>query len=345
MCRVGRRMRTVEHRSWLRARVWGLSALLLAVSMVVAACENRAEGEPPHPREPLARRLQVMTTNYPLYEFAGVVGGDRVDVALLLPPGMEAHDFDPTPRDIERIARADLLLYNGAGFEPWIDRALPALATGAGGPKEAGGPRAVDVTAAVALPDVEGEVVHDHEEEGRPDPHVWLDPRQAAGQVRAILTALTGLDPGGQAYYAENAGRYLDELAGLDREFAAGLKDCARRDLVVQHAAFNHLARRYGLRQVAISGLSHEMEPTPRQMAELVAFARERGVRAIFAETLVDSRVAGVLAAEAGATLLSLHPIENLTAGELTRGETYLSLMRGNLDNLRRGLGCGGSGS
>lgn len=345
-----------------RTRAGVLLAVLLTVALVATACSRGpAAGERARPAPEPRPKLTVLATIFPLYEFTRVVGGDRVEAGLLLPPGVEAHDFDPSPRDIERIARADLFLYNGAGFEPWVDRVLEAA-------QASGGVRGLDATATIALLDVEAEVVgpaedhghdlgHDHDQGhdydaehddhvhvaiGRPDPHVWLDPRRAAQQVEGILRALVELDPEGEAVYAANARAYLAELEALDAEFVAGLRDCARWDLVVQHAAFGYLARRYGLHQVAISGVTPEMEPTPRQLADLVAFARERGVRAIYYEALVDSRVAETLAAEVGAEALLLHPLENLTAGDSARGETYLSLMRQNLVNLRRGLGCGG---
>jgi zinc transport system substrate-binding protein len=156
-------------------------------------------------------------------------------------------------------------------------------------------------------------------ERGAVDPHVWLDPALARTQVELIRRGLARVDPRNAPAYEDNARAYAARLAALDARFAAGLRDCPRRDVITSHAAFGYLARRYGLRQIPVMGLAPESEPSPADLAALTRIARERHVRYVFFETLVSSRLAQTLAREVGAETLVLNPIEGLTAREARR--------------------------
>ena len=348
-----------------------LGWLLIGASLWLVACAGQPQGAgmPANASEgnadqPERDRPVVVTSIYPLYAFARAVGGDRIEAVLLLEPGMHAHDFEPTPRDLERILAADLLLYNGAGFEPWIERVISTV-------QAQGGPRVVDVSAGIRLRDAAAATAstevpphgggssgadgaprpspghdehladdrHEHAS-GQADPHVWLDPQRAQKQVEAILQALQELDPEGAEGYAARARALQDELAEIDAALSAGLAQCRHRELVVPHAAFGYLADRYDLRQIAIGGLAPEIDPSPQELARLAAHLRDLGVRVVFSEALLDDRVVKTLAAEIGAEVLPLHPLENLSAEEAARGESYRSLMLQNLEHLRQGLEC-----
>lgn len=261
----------------------------------------------------------MVTSFFPLFDFARKVGGDRVEVVNLVPAGVEPHDWEPRPGDVRAIDGARVFIYNGAGLEPWLDRVLGSLENR----------KPITVEASKGIPLLDG------------DPHVWLDPVHAQTQVRAIAAALAEADPAGRAAYEANAGLLIGELQRLDREYAEALGRCARRDVVISHAFFAYPAQRYGLRQVPVTGgLSPEAEPTPKQVADLARFARERGVRAIFFETLVSDRLARTLAAEVGAEALVLNPIEGLTPEEEAAGKDVPALIRENLASLKRGLDC-----
>lgn len=342
------------------AHRWAGAVAVCVCALALAGCV---------PRQPAQRsaaapageesRLAVVVTLYPLEEFAREVGGDRVAVSSLLTPGVHAHDFEPTARDLERLLASDLFVYNGAGFEPWVPEVVGTLAAAPDGP------RVLDASAGLALrpydePGLEdahdhaGEAGHDHRDEhghghkaevggvrGQvADPHVWLDPLRALRQLETVRDALVELDPAEADAYRARAAAYAERLRALDREFAAALRSCRSRELVVQHASFGYLAERYGLRQVSVAGLAGTDEPGPRRLKELVEWMRVRKVTAMFYEQRVDTRLAEALAEEAGAETLALHSLENLTAEERARGETYLSLMRANLGQLVRGLGC-----
>jgi zinc transport system substrate-binding protein len=272
-------------------------------------------------------RLTVAASFYPLAYAAERVGGDRVDVWNVTPPGTEPHDVELSPRDVQRIREADVVLYLGSGFQPAVEEA----AEGADG-------RAVDLLEGIQLAEAPDEAADEHadeqpEESGehRLDPHVWLDPRLYARIARRIAREL-----GGEGRAAE----LTEELAELDRELDAALRACEQRVLVTNHAAFGYLARRYRLEQVPISGLSPEAEPSPRELEEAVENVRELGASTIFTEELVSPDVAETVARETGATTALLSPLEGLTEDQAERGEDYFSLMRANLRELREGLRC-----
>jgi zinc transport system substrate-binding protein len=252
-------------------------------------------------------RTHVVAGFYPLAFAAERIGGARVSVTNLTPPGAEPHDFELTPQDVARLQRADLVLYLSHGFQPAVEKALD----GARGAK---------------LDALDGIALH-----ADADPHVWLDPVLFAGVVRRIGAAL---------HSPARAKRLADELGGVDREYRRGLADCRQRELVTTHAAFGYLAARYRLHQIAITGIEPEAEPGAHSLADLVQRLRRDHVKTVFVEKLVSARLADTVAHEAGAGTAVLDPIEGLTKDEADRGETYFTLMRRNLATLRKALGC-----
>jgi zinc transport system substrate-binding protein len=250
----------------------------------------------------------VVASFYPLAFAAEEIGGDRVDVHNLTPAGAEPHDLEVSPRDVAEVHDADLVLLLGRGFQPQLEDAAGS------------GPNVL------RLLDTPGLALHPNG-----DPHVWLDPLRYAKIVARI----------GRAFGDESAAaRLVDRLHALDSEYRRGLAHCERRDIVTSHEAFAYLAERYGLRQIAITGISPEAEPEPGELARVVALARERGVTTIYFETLVSPRIAETVARETGTKTAVLDPIEGLTKDAVARGENYFTRMRANLHALEQGLGC-----
>ena len=264
----------------------------------------------------------VVATIYPLWEFARQVAGDRATVVSLVPAGVEPHDWEPAPRDVSQVRRAAVFVYSGTALDGWAEKLLADLTDRRGVVVNARGGLSVLTVGGVT------------------DPHVWLDPTLARAQVLAIAGGLEQADPAGRAVYAENAKAFVARLDALDLEFAAGLADCARREIVTSHAAFAYLARRYRLTQVPVMGVSPEAEPSPADLAAIVRTARRLKVTHVFYETLVSPRLAETLSREIGATALPLDPIEGVSPAEAAAGTGYLQLMRANLANLRTALGC-----
>jgi zinc transport system substrate-binding protein len=256
-------------------------------------------------------RISVVAAFYPLAYAAEEIGGERVAVRNLTPPGAEPHDVELSARDVERIRSADVALYLGSGFQPAFERAVE----GARG-------EAVDLLDELTLIDRQDDGV---------DPHVWLDPLRYADLARRVGEVLERPEP---------AALLAERLGALDAEFEHGLAECARREIVTSHSAFGYLADRYGLEQVAISGLTPEAEPTPRDLEQIVREVRKRSATTVFFEPLVSPRLAETVAREAGVRTAVLNPIEGLTKEELAGGKNYFSLMRTNLAALREALGC-----
>jgi len=317
----------------VRAPRHAAAALALAATAVVAA--------------PDAARLRVVTTIFPLADWARAVGGDRVEVLQLLPPGVEAHTFAPSPRDVARLRDAGLFVFCGPAMEPWA----ADLAAGAGlaGARLFQADRHVTPLASTGAPPdaahLHGPACdhgHAHGPAGDTDPHFWLDPPAAAGVVEALATAFAAADPDGAGGYRQRAEAYVAELRTLHADFETLVRGAASRTVVYGgHPAFGRFARRYGLDFVSpYEGFSPDAKPGPRALASLVRRMRELGTRVVYHEELIEPRVARVLADEAGARLELLHGIHNRTADEQRAGATYLSLQRANLAKLRESLGA-----
>jgi zinc transport system substrate-binding protein len=272
-------------------------------------------------------RAPIVASFYPLAEAAQRIGGDCVDVTNLTPPGVEPHDLELAPDDVEAIATAAAVLTIGGGFQPAVEEAT-ADAEGAV-------IDAVDI-AGSTLPVPSGEAGQGLSF----DPHLWLDPGGWAEIVRGIGSDLAEVLPA-SCDVAANADAYATELERLDAEFAEGLARCDRTLIVTNHAAFGYLARAYGLTQEGISGLEPDAEPSAQRIAELRDLVEREGVTTIFTEELVPPEVADTLASEAGVTVAVLHTLEGLTDEELAAGADYRSQMRENLATLEEALGCG----
>ena len=244
-------------------------------------------------------RKTVVAAFYPVAYAADRVGGSEYHVENLTPPGVEPHDLELTAQTVGRIESADIVLYLGHGFQPAVEDAARA----------AKGTR-VDVLAGLPL--------HDS------DPHVWLDPVLYERVVRKIARALD-----------RPAGALLTQLHQLDAQYRRGLRDCKRDEIVTSHEAFGYLSQRYGLKQVAITGITPESEPSPQRLAQVIRLVRRTHATTVFFERLVSPRLADTVAREVGARTAVLDPIESAESGQ-----TYFTLMRANLAALRKALAC-----
>lgn len=309
-------------------------ALLVTALAVLAGCSTSG-GTGPAFQEG-SGKLKVAASFYPVYEIVRQVGGEKVDVINLVPAGTEPHDWEPTASLMKTLNKASVLVYSGLGMEPWVPKTLKSIDNKSLIAVEAG--KGAELLKAEAH---EGEDGHGKEAGAEWDPHVWLDPQGAVHQVKVVRDALIQADGANKAVYEANAAAYIEKLTALDQEYKSGLSACGKKEFFTSHAAFSYLANRYGLEQHAIMGLSPDAEPKPKEMAEIIAEAKERKMKYIFFETLVSDKVAKVVAREIGAQTLVLNPLEGLTDDELKAGKNYLSVMRENLANLKTALECG----
>jgi zinc transport system substrate-binding protein len=302
--------------------------LVLASALTLSACGGAADA-------PVAATgggggLHLVASFYPLQWAAEQVAGPGVSVGSLTKPGAEPHDLELTPQDVATVSDADLVVYL-KGFQPAVD---DAVAQGAAD-------RSFDVSTAANLnltyTPIEAGQQHG-DEAGATDPHFWLDPLRLAAVGDALAARLRTLDPTHASRYQANAAALRSKLETLDRDYKAGLADCANPDLVTSHNAFGYLAQRYGLTQVGITGLTPDEEPKPGDLAGVAKFVEKNHVRTIYYETLVSPAIAKTVAAETGARTEVLDPIEGLTRA--SQGADYLQVMRANLANIRKGQPC-----
>lgn len=305
-------------------RLFKKSVTMLAVSgLMLSGCGAATQTASDTAAQKSDNKIKVITTFYPMYDFAKNIAGDHADVTALIPSGVEPHDWEPTQKDIEAIAKADVFVYNG-GVESWVADTLKSVNNEK--------LQVVEASQGIAL--MEGiEEEHDHL-----DPHVWLDPVFAQKQVRTIEAALEQADPNHKDDYKKNADAFISKLQALDKEYRDTLSSAKRKEFVTQHAAFGYLAKRYGVKQIPIAGLSPDVEPSPSELVEIVHFAKEHQVKTIFFETLVSPKVAETVAKEIGAKTAVLNPIEGLTEEEKANNLDYLGIMKKNLNELAKAL-------
>src|SRR5919201_3064301 len=259
-------------------------------------------------------RRTVVAAFYPLAFAAERVGDGKVAVTNLTPAGAEPHDIELTPREVADLQKADVVLYLSHEFQPAVQEAV----AGASGKR-------VDLLSGIGLRRGVGE------EAGKSDPHVWLDPVLFARIVDRV-GAVLGQPRRSRALVAR--------VLALDRLYRSGLAHCASRDFVTSHAAFGYLAALYHLHQIPITGIDPESEPSPQRLQALIELVRREHIHTVFFERLVSPRLAETIARDAGAQARVLDPIEGLTPAEQHQGQTYLTLMRQNLAELRAALGC-----
>ncbi len=300
-----------------------LAAIAVVIPLAMVATIYTGSQPQAQTATPAKNKLKVVTSFYPLYDFASHIAGNRANVSSLIPPGVEPHEWEPTLNDVRRVRDADILVINGAGFEGW--------STGIG--------------AKTLVNTTEGLDLRLTQNDGRDhtvvNPHIWLDPIFAKHQVDMMRTAFARADPANAEYYDENAKKFSAELDALDSSIRQDLASCKKSDFISFHDAFKWFAQRYGLVQHSIQGISPEGEVLPQKTQETVNLARSLGLKVIYSENLVDSRLSDVIASEIpGAKVLVLSPIEGISNTEKANGIRYIEKMKENLANLKDGLEC-----
>lgn len=277
------------------------------------------------------QKIVALASFYPLYEFTKEVGGDKVDISLIVPSGVEPHDWEPTIQDLQKMQKSDLIVINGIGFESWIND-IESINSDA---------MIVDTSKGISIIGKEEERGDDHEEEGEEvhqdntlgDPHIWLDPISAKQQVDTIANALVTLDPLNKNYYIENADSFKNKLDSLDNKIRTGLSSC-NQDFIAFHNAFSYFVDRYGLHQHTIlSSGGLQEEPTAKNLENTIKLAKELNINVIFTEEAIDARTSKVIADEIGGKISILSPLEVV---DFQKG--YIERMEQNLQNLKEAL-------
>lgn len=314
--------------------------LILLVSIIITAsgCTSSKSSSPL-----VEGKINVITSFYTIYDITRNIGGEHVNVINLVPAGVEPHDWSPKSQDMDNISKSQLFIYNGSGFEGWVDDFFSSLSKdnklvtveASQGVKLI----AADPNAAHEEEESEHEEeAAEHDHDANVDPHTWVSPHSAIQMAENIKNALTKVDKAHQAVYEANYAAYVTKLEALDNQFKIELLAAPKKDIVVSHQAFAYLCRDYGLNQVAIMGLTPEAEPRGQDLLNITKFVKEHEVKYIFFEELVSDKLALTLANEANIDTLVLNPLEGLTEEEVAAGEDYISTMENNLQNLLKAL-------
>lgn len=343
------------------SKVFITAAALLLMLIGLAGCGKGADSG----GQIVEGKVNVVTSFYPIYEFATAIGGEQANVINLLPVGVEPHDWTPRSQDILSTSKAQLFLYNGAGLEGWVPNFLKGMGSDAK-------VLTMEVSQGIQLINAEGDDGHnhgasgseDHEHEGEEhahegeehadehatdehadtateavpshhiDPHTWVSPKSAKTMAANIKDAYIKVDPEHKNDYEARYADLAKKLDELDAKFTEALSKTSKKEIVVSHQAFGYLCRDYGLTQHAIMGLSPDAEPRAQDLVALSKLVKEEGIKYIFFEELVSDKLAKTLAGEAGVETLVLNPVEGLTKEQQKAGDNYFSLMEKNLQNL-----------
>lgn len=329
-----------------------LIALTVAL-VLITACQKKETVQ----SGPKTKKIKIATTLFPLYDFVRTIAGDRADVSLLLPPGMEAHDFNPKPSDIISLKNSDLLIYTNEYMETWLKDILPILTEnhntvlnscqGINLAEEGEhGHEAEEHEHHEAERDHEKhEAEHDadqehHHNHGGIDPHTWLDFELAATMIDNIAASISAKDSTNTALYKHRADSLKQKIVELDSRFAEMIKNSRLKKIVYGgHNAFSRFSQHYGIEFLSpFKGFSPAAEPTPKEISELIKTITKDQIKYVFYEEILSPKTAQIISGQTKTELLKLHGVHNLTADEITRGETYLSLMEFNFKQLEMGL-------
>jgi len=265
------------------------------------------------------KKLIIVTTLFPVYDFAKSVGGDMVEVTLLVPPGTEPHEYEPTASDIININNADVFAYTGGFMERWVPGILGSVTN-----KNL---EAVNMSEGTEI--VEG------------DPHIWLDFDHDRIMVKNIADAIVRKNPENKNYYEKNLEDLLSKIDKIDYDYKMTIFLCKSKEIVYGgHYAFGYLVRKFGLGYIAAQGLSPDSEPTAKDLIELTNQVRKNSVEYIFYEELASPKVAETISNETGAEMLLLNNLESLPRDEIASGKTFIDAMYENLNNIKTGLDC-----
>lgn len=297
---------------------------IIAIAVVIPLSSFAVYGTNPNTESISSEnsKLQVISSFNPLHEFAKNIGQDKVDVILLVPVGVEPHDWEPTIKDVQKMQTSDLIIINGIGFEDWVDNLDENYYQGT----------IVDTSNGILVKESDKDEHGDEHDNESGDPHIWLNPVYAKIQVQNIADAFSKHDPQNQQYYQSNAESYIEELNLLDSQIRNELSSC-NSDFIAFHDAFSYFADEYDLHQhTIISSNDPHGEATAKTLENVISTAKELNIKIIFSEETADTRTSQTIAHEIGGKVLVLSPLEVASEG------TYISKMTQNLENLQEAL-------
>ncbi len=304
--------------------------IIFLIFFIFTSCEKRDAKT-----QERTKKISIVTSLFPLYDFAREIAKDRANIIMLLPPGMETHSFDPRPSDISALHNADVFIYTNIYMEPWVENILKGISN----------QNLLIIDSSIGVNFLKAEDHHAHKKKhkhGLLDPHIWLDFSNARIMIDNISEGLIKKDPNNADFYRNNAERYKTRLVEIDDKFKKSLTNC-KKDIFISggHLSFAYLAKRYNLRYIsAYDSLSPETEPKPKSLTKIIATIKQQELGHIFYEELITPRIAETISKETGVSLLMLNAAHNISKDEFASGATFTSLMEKNLQNLMVALQC-----
>ena len=329
----------------MNLKKFGRAGLAILLSFTLVACN--AGGKPSTSNEEQnndSNKLNIATSFYPMYEFTKAITGESANVTNIMPAGSASHGWEPSAKQVAELSKADLLIYQGAGMEEWIDSVKASL--------ESEGSKLKWVEAGEGIELLPGhshdhddehdhehehehEHDHDHEHSHTYDPHLWLSPKNSSKMLENIKNALVEFNPDAKDIYEKNFKDYNMKLKELDKLYSEKLNENNVESFVITHEAFGYIAKDYGLKQYGLTGMGTEQDPNPEKMKEMVNLVKSENMKAIFYDDAGSDKIAQVLANEIGGIkVLPLTTMHSPTEAELAAGETYFTKMERNLENL-----------
>lgn len=351
-----------------------LLSTILITGTILAGCSSTKEVE--SISQANTEKLTVYTTIYPLQDFTNKIGGNLVDVKSIYPPNVDAHSFEPSTKDMINLAQSDLFIYTGAGIEGFTEKATEALkkekvviVRAVEGMQllemndehshleesntnheihedEADHSDEEHIEAETSNSNEDNEQNEsdhsgeneEHANHGNYDPHVWLDPSLSIKIASNIKDSLIKLMPEKKSEFENNYKLLEKELTALDNEFKQVIDNSKTKYLLVAHDAYGYWANRYGIKQIAVNGLSPTQEPSQRELSDIIKESKEHQIKYIAFEQNVSPRVAEIIQKEIGAEALTLNNLESITEEDVKNNEDYFSLMKKNLETLKKAL-------
>ena len=323
--------------------LYGALGLLIALLLTGCAEDSREESKN-------SDVLQVYTTVYPLQFFAEEIGGEYVEATSIYPPGADEHTFEPSQKDMMKIADADVFFYVGLGLEGFVEKVKGTFQNENVVLLGAGEHIHLDHDDTNQEEEhLEDEAHHDedshsqHSEDeahdhGGIDPHVWIDPIYSKELAESIKDQLIEQLPAHSETFEQNFEELAKNLDTLDTQFTELVKNAKHKEIIVAHSAYGYWETRYGIKQISISGMSTTSEPSQKELQTLIEHGKEAGLKYVISEQNYDSKLAEIVQKELGAQPLTLHNLSVLTENDLAKKETYFSLMEKNLQTLEKAL-------
>ncbi|WP_368916057.1 metal ABC transporter solute-binding protein, Zn/Mn family [Exiguobacterium acetylicum] len=324
-----------------------------ASASILAACGSNTDSSTSDDK-----KTEIYTSTFATAAIAREIGGNQVNVKMIVPPGADPHSYEPTSKQLTEIAKGDLFLLTGTTLEPYSKKIQESLkGTDVRFVETSKDVTLLESDATLHAHEEEGhtedeqaheEAGHDdhatdehaHEEEehdhGKYDPHVWLDPVNAKAMARSITVALSKEVPKDKATFEKNLKAFDQQADALDKEFKQAVADGSKKELLVTHAAYGYLAERYGFTQLPIAGISPSDEPSQKQLAALVKEARMHDLKYVAFEETVSPKVARVIQKEIGAKSVTIHNLESVTKSQ--QNSSYFKLMEENVQTLEQAL-------